>query len=78
MRVTIANILIGLLVTGAVAQYEVDPPTTAPPGTILDCTNWVVADATSNCAEIATSYAITLQQFEFTYVSPSSPQCIFF
>jgi hypothetical protein len=49
--------------------YLVDPPTTAANDTIQDCTNWVVVTATDTCTSIASSYAITLQQFEVEYVS---------
>jgi hypothetical protein len=63
-----------MLLKGTSAQtYAVPPPTTAPSGTILDCTNWVVADASSSCSTIAQDYAITLQQFEFDYVSLIQP-----
>ena len=48
--------------------YLVAPPTTAANDTISDCSNWVVVNATSNCAAIAQNYSITLQQFEVTYV----------
>jgi hypothetical protein len=55
-----------LLFTAA-AAYTLDPPTTANPDTIPDCTYWHVAEATDTCDSISASYYITLAQFT-TYV----------
>lgn len=56
-----------LPVLGA-AQYTVDPPTTAAPDTIQDCTYWQVAAENDTCVSIAQRSYLTLEQFE-TYVS---------
>lgn len=60
----------GLIVLPALgaAQYTVEPPTTAAPDTIRDCTYWQVAAENDTCASIAQYNYITLEQFE-TYVS---------
>jgi hypothetical protein len=64
------GVLFCMLAAGAAAQiYQMPPPTTAPDDTISDCTNWVVANASSDCSEIASYYAITEGQFEDDYVS---------
>jgi len=60
-----------LLVTLSWAQYTVDPPTTAPNNTILDCTNWVVVTSSDTCTALAVNNGITLAQFD-TYVRYSS------
>ncbi|KEY73229.1 hypothetical protein S7711_10817 [Stachybotrys chartarum IBT 7711] len=54
------------------AQYTVDPPTTAAPDTILDCTYWHVALANDTC-EVVNEYPwLTLEEF-YTY-NPSLPE----
>lgn len=58
--------LAALLALGA-AQYQVDPPTTAAPDTIKDCTWWQVASSTDTCLSISENSFITLEQF-YTYV----------
>ncbi|KAM0809653.1 hypothetical protein AB5N19_09999 [Seiridium cardinale] len=48
------------------AQYLVDPPTTAAPDTIQDCTYWDVASSNDTCTSISENWGITLAQF-YTY-----------
>jgi len=60
--------LILLLPMLGAAQYTVDPPTTAAPDTIQDCTWWRVAAENDTCASISQSFYLTLDQFE-AYVS---------
>ncbi|KAH7304440.1 hypothetical protein B0I35DRAFT_401185 [Stachybotrys elegans] len=43
-------------------SYTVDPPTTAPGNTILDCTNWHVGATGDSCQAIATQNFIELRQ----------------
>ena len=50
------------------AQYSVDPPSTAAPDTIRDCTYWQVAADNDTCSSISAYWGIALEQFE-TYVS---------
>ena len=56
------------LLSGFAVSYTVDPPTTADPGTIQDCTNWAIATSSDTCQSLADYYLITLSQFD-TYVS---------
>lgn len=49
-------------------SYTVDPPTTADPGTIQDCTSWAIVTSSDTCQSLADYYFITLSQFD-TYVS---------
>ncbi|KAK8073176.1 hypothetical protein PG994_004075 [Apiospora phragmitis] len=60
---TLAFGLVLLPALGA-AQYTVDPPTTAAPDTIRDCTYWQVAADNDTCAGIGQYWGITLEQFE--------------
>jgi hypothetical protein len=48
-----------LPVLGA-AQYLVEPPTTAAPDTIKDCTYWQVASANDTCESIIEEWGATL------------------
>lgn len=50
------------------AAYQVDPPSTAAPDTIQDCTYWQVAASDDTCASISAWWGITLEQFN-AYVS---------
>ncbi|KAK3898439.1 hypothetical protein C8A05DRAFT_47255 [Staphylotrichum tortipilum] len=47
-------------------SYTVAPPTTALSGTILDCTNWVVATSSDTCATLASYNGLTDAQL-FSY-----------
>jgi hypothetical protein len=58
---------LALLPALGVAQYLVDPPTTAASDTITDCTYWQVATANDTCASISAYWGLTLDQFD-TYV----------
>ncbi|KAK8037851.1 hypothetical protein PG991_001197 [Apiospora marii] len=66
----------GLIVLPALgaAQYTVDPPTTAAPDTIKDCTYWQVAAENDTCASIAQYWGLTLDQFE-TYNPSQAGGC---
>ncbi|KAH8645715.1 hypothetical protein BX600DRAFT_477875 [Xylariales sp. PMI_506] len=48
------------------AQYLVDPPTTAAPDTIQDCTYWQVASAADTCISISDFWGLSLEQL-YTY-----------
>jgi hypothetical protein len=45
------------------AAYPVDPPSTASPDTIEDCTYWQVAADTDTCASISEYWGLTEAQF---------------
>ena len=51
------------LAAGARA-YLVDPPTTAAPDTAEECSNWMVAENSSTCEEIAEYNWITVTQLK--------------
>ncbi|KAK8071506.1 hypothetical protein PG997_011709 [Apiospora hydei] len=55
---------LALLPALGAAQFPVDPPTTAAPDTIRDCTYWQVAVENDTCASISEYWGITLEQFE--------------
>ncbi|KAH7311453.1 hypothetical protein B0I35DRAFT_438110 [Stachybotrys elegans] len=69
--VTITSLL-GL----SAAQYIVDPPTTAAPDTILDCTYWHVALANDTCDVIIEYPWLTLEEF-YTYNPSLEEDCQF-
>lgn len=58
------------------SAYLVDPPTTANPNTVSDCSWWIVAKSTDTCAAIASASYISVSDFELVYVcntySPSN------
>ena len=58
------------LVRLAAGQYTVPPPTSAPPDTIQDCTNWYVGADGDTCAGISDDNFITLDQL-YRYVRGS-------
>lgn len=68
-----SSMLISLLAIGvlslpvALGQYPVDPPTTAPGDTIVDCSSWVVAEQGYTCETLADEGFITLEQL-YDYV----------
>ncbi|KAK0710665.1 hypothetical protein B0H67DRAFT_601626 [Lasiosphaeris hirsuta] len=53
-----------ILAQGALAAFYEDPPTTADPNTILDCTWWHVAASGDTCAGIAAGPAIEVSAFQ--------------
>ena len=64
----VASFTLGLaLLPLLIGAYETDPPTTASPDTISDCTWWQVATETDTCAGISEYWDITEVQFK-TYV----------
>lgn len=64
----IASFTLGLAVLPLLgAAYIVDPPSTAAPDTIVDCTYWQVATDTDTCANISAYWGLTVAQFT-TYV----------
>ncbi|KAI8944635.1 hypothetical protein F4801DRAFT_571068 [Xylaria longipes] len=46
-----------------VVGYLIDPPTTADPATVSDCSNWVVISNGDTCQTIADDYFITVEDF---------------
>lgn len=67
MKITFSLAAFVLPLLAAAQTYTIPPPTTAPPDTILDCTNWYVGVSSDTCAFIASSNGITLQQL-YSYV----------
>ncbi|KAI0121074.1 hypothetical protein BJ170DRAFT_644754 [Xylariales sp. AK1849] len=55
---------VGALPALGAAQFLVNPPTTADPNTIADCTYWQVAASNDTCASISAYWGITVAQFE--------------
>jgi hypothetical protein len=53
---------------GAVSQFLVDPPTTADPNTIQDCTLWHIAASGDTCPSVSSASFITPEQL-IAYVS---------
>ncbi|KAG9187678.1 hypothetical protein G6011_05549 [Alternaria panax] len=60
MRASFA--LVVVLLPLLAATYEVEPPTTASPDTIVDCTYWHVAAENDTCASISTEEWVTEAQ----------------
>lgn len=50
------------------SAYLEDPPTTADPSTVSDCSWWTVAASTDTCAAIASANGISVSDFELVYV----------
>lgn len=71
MRHVLYSAALQLAQLAAVNAYTVDPPTTAPAGTLEDCTNWYVGVAGAACSSIATDYFINISQL-YRYVGPLS------
>lgn len=60
----ISPFILGLAVLPCLgAAYLEDPPTTAAPDTIADCSAWHVAAENETCASISKSWYITEAQF---------------
>ncbi|KAI4956225.1 hypothetical protein J4E91_000436 [Alternaria rosae] len=51
------------------AAYPEEPPTTAAPDTVADCTWWQVAAETDTCASISEYWGLTDAQFTTYYIS---------
>ncbi|RYO27909.1 hypothetical protein AA0113_g3305 [Alternaria arborescens] len=61
----VASFTLGLaLLPLLIRAYETDPPTTASPDTISNCTWWQVATETDTCAGISEYWGITEVQFK--------------
>ncbi|KAK6073694.1 LysM domain-containing protein [Seiridium cupressi] len=60
------SLALALLPALGSTQYLVDPPTTAAPDTIQDCTYWEVTASNDTCTNISENWCITLAQF-YTY-----------
>lgn len=56
-------------VAARVFAYLEDPPTTAAPDTIQDCSWWHVAEAGDECTAIADVWSISVSDFTLVYVS---------
>jgi hypothetical protein len=56
-----------LLLGQTSCQYLVSPPTTAPLGTILDCTYWDIVNSRDTCTSLASSYGLSIELL-MTYV----------
>jgi hypothetical protein len=65
---------LGAILIPITSAYIVDPPTTASPDTIEDCTSWHDVTAEDTCTSIAESWGLTEVQF-FAYVSQLSIDC---
>jgi len=63
-----AGLLLGSHLRQAQA-YLVDPPTTADPKTVSDCSNWITAASGDKCDAIASQNGISVSDFENVYVS---------
>ncbi|OTA84782.1 carbohydrate-binding module family 50 protein [Hypoxylon sp. CO27-5] len=49
------------------SAYLQDPPTTADPNTVSDCSWWIVAASTDTCEAIADANGISVSDFELVY-----------
>ncbi|KAJ9143047.1 LysM domain-containing protein [Pleurostoma richardsiae] len=65
-RLIVNTALLGLHLSLACA-YLTDPPTTADPNTVSDCSYWVVAASGDSCTAIAADYGISEIDFENIY-----------
>lgn len=73
MRVLRNLTLIGVyLQFGMVVAYLEEPPTSAAPDTVQDCSWWHVAESGDSCGDIALENGITLSDFSNVYVSSSA------
>ncbi|KAH7362759.1 LysM domain-containing protein [Plectosphaerella cucumerina] len=70
------GIALTALVGLGAAQFTVEPPTTAPPDTLKDCTNWHVAAAGDTCADVAAQNFITEAQL-YRYNPSLADGCLF-
>ncbi|KAK1756638.1 hypothetical protein QBC47DRAFT_298828 [Echria macrotheca] len=68
-----AHILFFLL--SVCSAYLTDPPTTADPKTVSDCSNWIVAKAGDKCDEIASEFSISVTDFGSVYNPSVGPSC---
>lgn len=50
------------------SAYLQDPPTSADPSTVSDCSWWIIATSTDTCAAIAGANGISVSDFELVYV----------
>lgn len=50
------------------SAYLEDPPTTADPNTISECSWWIVATASDTCTGISDDWGVSLHDFEVVYV----------
>ncbi|OHX00143.1 putative LysM domain-containing protein [Colletotrichum incanum] len=62
MKIALPSVFLAQLLCLATAQFTEPPPTTADPGTIKDCTWWLVASATETCDSVVTTYGLTKEQ----------------
>ncbi|KAH8647869.1 hypothetical protein BX600DRAFT_518279 [Xylariales sp. PMI_506] len=73
------NVLLFLTLLGlhasSIAAYLMNPPTTADPNTVPDCSYWVVAEVRESCASIAAAWSISLSDFEYLYNPSVGPGC---
>lgn len=60
MKLSGSSILVAL--PCLVAAYPVEPPSTAAPDTIADCTFWQVATESDTCTSIAEYWGLTEAQ----------------
>lgn len=63
MRSRIFESAIFFCTLGSVRAYIVDPPTTALPDTVQDCSAWVVAGPGESCNNLANEFLISIYQF---------------
>ncbi|KAI0838519.1 carbohydrate-binding module family 50 protein [Hypoxylon sp. FL0890] len=57
------------------SAYLQDPPTTADPNTVSDCSWWIVATSTDTCAAIAGANGISVSDFELVYNPSVGADC---
>ncbi|KAL1798249.1 hypothetical protein ACET3X_002286 [Alternaria dauci] len=65
------SILLCALASAAVSAYLVEPPTTAAPDTVPNCSAWQIAEpGMTSCNNIASAHGLPIYQ-----VGPWNPSC---
>lgn len=57
------------------SAYLQDPPTSADPSTVSDCSWWIIATSTDTCAAIAGANGISVSDFELVYNPSVGTEC---